>query len=552
MSVMSSSTAIGGGNLHNDNYRKWLEDLGAYFKQIDGPIFQTVILPDTLWETYLEGFADPVVRQFHNCSCCKQFIRRYGGLALISDKGGEIRPALWTPYVLTMTNDYYPELVPSLTKLASMIRNSSIFGVFLSEEGLYGTPQTNQWAHMHVRPTPDRVYRNKVKTAFQAMAEKTEEYRTVSLFLSEYTRQQLEQAAHICDSDVLYRSEKVQGQALWLVNLKDAVEGTKNTQAKKNIIWKAVAEAPAGFCHPRASMINTLLEDLQQLSVEEAAAAFKRKMNPIVYQRPQAAPTAGNIKRGEELVEKLGIRKSLERRFLTYDEITAMWRPESRSVQRRVAVQTDTPTPVFGDLIPKGSAPARHLKGLGTKMTWVKFRDTVLHKADRIQFVVPTGRHSFGVLVTAVDAEAPPIIQWDFENNRNPVSWYVWHGGSAANEFSLRVDSLVDVTAVVTKPCYWTIREGMEHQGEGVLFVLEGAKDTKNSGNGLFPEILKNELREVRSTIEAYSRKQKVQPSPDGTMVAGMWLFKDHGDLKVELVVTAKGIQSTIKIDRWD
>ncbi len=28
----------------------------------------------------------------------------------------------------------------------------------------------------------------------------------------------------------------------------------------------------------------------------------------------------------------------------------------------------------------------------------------------------------------------------------------------------------------------------------------------KNAGNGLFPEMLKSELREVRSTIEAYSK----------------------------------------------
>lgn len=35
-------------------------------------------------------------------------------------------------------------------------------------------------------------------------------------------------------------------------------------------------------------------------------------MNPLQYQRPQAAPSAGNVAQAERIVEKLGIANSLE------------------------------------------------------------------------------------------------------------------------------------------------------------------------------------------------------------------------------------------------
>lgn len=549
----TGSNVVQAGNLDADNYLRWVEELNnTFLLSADGPIFETNVDGDRIWELYLEGFTDPVQRQYHNCSACRTFFKRYGGLAVVGESG-LLRPLLWTQSILDKTYELVPELYPSISAIATAVGKAQITNVFLSSEGVYGQPQTGIWRHIHIKPK--KVFRaTKLKDAHQASAEKTEEYRTVSLFLSEHTLKQLNHAVQICSSDALYRGEKVLGQATWLRDLKNAVMESKNGSIIKNTIWKAVATAPAGYCHPRSSMISTLLEDLKVYTPEAAARNFAKKMNPLEYQRPQAAPAAGNIARAEKVVAELGIQKSLERRFATEEDILAwVWRPESRSVLRRQAAQGDQPAPVFGHLVAKDMKPSQVRRGLRETMTWAKFQDKVLPDATRIQILLPHDYRLFVTFVTAQHPDAPPILQWDNDVNRNPVSWYVWHGGSRPSDYSLRGGSLVDVTGITLKPPFWTSQE-MDHQGEGLVFVLEGAEDKRNSGNGLFPEILKNELREVKSTIEAHSRSQKVLPTPEGAKpVAGLGLFKGSTDGPIHLEVTTKsGIVNTVIIDRWD
>ena len=548
---MINSTTTKVGNLHESNYADWLVMLGMAFDQVQGPVFDTTVSPDRLWDLYINNI-DPALRQYHNCNCCKNFIRRYGGLVVVSDNG-TLRPALWTPHVLEQTNLMYPELNASLAALAAELRNSEVFGVFLSSEKVYGNPVTGIWRHMNVVPNTTQVYTGRLKTAFQRSAEKTEEYRTVSLALSEWRQEDLDYVVELSKSDTLYRGEKISGPIEWIANLKRSTSNTKNAKARKNLIWQAVASAPSGFCHPRSSVMATLLDDLKVMPVEQAVAAFKKKMHPLQYQRPTQPPRVGNVVSAEKMIAVLGSKDSLERRFARLDEAVTFWWPESRSVLKRQAVMAGQDLPVFGSVIPRGKEPERAKRGIRETMTWVKFQDRILADATRIRMLMPSRRDSFTALVTAQHPDAPPILQWDMENNRNPVSWYVWHGGSLPSQFGLVSGRYVDVLGISLKPCYWTLRkETMEHQGEGVIFLLEGANDQQNKGSGLFPEILKSEYRDIRATIEAYSRQQQIL-EVEGPKAQGLMMFKNRDRTnKIELLITRKGIETEIVIDRWD
>ena len=113
-------------------------------------------------------------------------------------------------------------------------------------------------------------------------------------------RYSLAQALKLLKSEALYRSEKVLGQAQWLYDLHRALPSRRN---RDHVLWRAVAAAPAGFCHPRSSMIGTLLEDLAAgMPFDDVSRRFAEKMHPLLYQRPQAAPSAGNIAQAEKIV----------------------------------------------------------------------------------------------------------------------------------------------------------------------------------------------------------------------------------------------------------
>lgn len=181
-------------------------------------------------------------------------------------------------------------------------------------------------------------------------------------------------------------------------------------------------------------------------------------------------------------------------------------------------------------------------------MTWDKFQRTVLPAAERIEFLAPY-RGNYAVLVTAVNPDAPPILQWDSPETRNPVSWYVWSGGSTASQYGLPGGQYVNVEAVTLKPSMWN--GGFEHQGVGVMFLLAGAKETRNAGAAIFPEILKSEFHAIRSVLEAYSRGAKIDDIGE-THAVGVILGKGDGTWDARLRVWSGGKPLEYRLDRWD
>ena len=529
------STSDASGNQHDDDYDAFLLRLDARFmancERGAKPLFTTDV--ENLWELYLDSFVDPAERQHHNCHACRRFVERFGPLVTIG-ADGVTTPVMWHE------DDAQVNTRPAMVAMVRAVRRAKVTGVFLSSDAVWGTPDTGVWRHMAVLPHPRMMFGRATQTAGQAMAEKREDFKTVMNALNEFTLTHLETALTLLKSEALYRSEKVLGQAEWLHGLHVA-RATARGDGRANVVWLAIATAPAGFCHPRSSMIGTLLEDIAaDKSFAEVSRAFAAKMHPLQYQRPQAAPTAGAIAAAEKVMQQLGAAGSLARRFARVDELQALWRPVPKK---------DAPTTggVFGHLQPKGqSAPVMDIPA--QTMTWDKFQRTVLPTAERIEFLAPLSG-SYTALVTAVNADAPPILQWDSAQTRNPVSWYMWMRGSTASSFGLRSGLFYEVSAVTLKPSMWN--GGCEHQGDGVIFVIADARESKQAGAALFPEILKAEFHGIRSVIEAYSRSASIE-GMDQPHAAGMLLSKDDKSWSARVRVWNGGRSMDYKLDRWD
>ena len=94
---------------------------------------------------------------------------------------------------------------------------------------------------------------------------------------------------------------------------------------------------------------------------------------------------------------------------------------------------------------------------------------------------------------------------------------------------------------------------GFEHEGKSVFFILKNCKDHRYGGAGiaLFPEVLKGELREIRSTIEAYSRNETLggfeEASACGIRLQGNAKWWDY-----KFRVTTDVGTAIYTLDRWD
>lgn len=522
---------------HDADYAIFLSAVRASFDQAtagDVGLF-TTSAGDALWPLYLDNLGTE--RQIHDCHCCREFIKRFGGLVTIDERGG------WTSAVWPTVEAIPVFYRDAVLALRAAVKNSRVTGVFLSSQTYLGQPKTGQWTHFAVASR--RVFRNALMTPGQAMAAKREDFKTVASALVDFKPQMLSEAMRLLEAASLARSERFIAPVQWLQELQEKRGAAKDSRVRNNLLWRAIASAPDGFCHPRASVVGSLLEDIAAgMAFAEVKIRFDAKMHPLRYQRPQAAPAAGAIADAEKIVEKLGIAPSLERRFARLDECEVAWKPTP------VKEATRNSGGVFTHLNPKGTIEVSSLTIPEQTMTWEKFTRVVLPEAESVEMYVPGGNANFMALLTAQHADAPPILKWDRPERRNPVSAYVYHCGSQASSWKLTAGAWCIVTGIVSYPNMWG-ENPAPFLGDGVLFVLSGAADTRTGqGNALFPETLRGDLHGVRAVIEAYSKGAQIG-GVDEASACGLAMSKGQS-ADYLLRVKSRGQRSDYKIDRWD
>lgn len=543
-----TSTVTTGEDTDDDQYGAFLASLQTrYDAAMAGGARLFTTTATGLFDAFLAVLPEDR-RQHYKCHACKRFVERFGGLVTIS-LDGAVEPIMWNCGTVPLI------FRSSVNAMSRAVVKARVTGVFLCEEKTWGMPNNKSakppyvWRHMAVVPPASIVHKpSPIQSTEQAAAEKLQEYEMLCRGLDEFPIEIVRQAHALLTTGNLYRSEKCIGVAKWLLELHEARAETENTVARDNMVWLAVASAPAGFCHIRSGMIGTLLEDIAAgLEFADIKAKFDAKMNPLLYQRPQAAPSAGNIAQAEKIVASLKAAGALDRRFATLDDIQALWKPKA------AAPKPEKAGGVFCHLKPKATPAAVPIDQPPVTMTWEKFQRVVLPGAEVIEFYVPTQNAPYAALVTAANPDAPPILQWDREEKRNPVSWYLYHGGSQPEAWNLRSGVYHPVTAIALQPSMWD-RE-LAHQGAAVFVLLDGARDTRrdggySAGGGFFPECLRSEYHGVRSTMEAYARSAIVAGSEQAS-ACGIKLEKGS-PWNYLFRVASKGVQTTYKLDRWD
>ncbi len=492
-----------------------------------------------LFETFLDKI-DPSLRQRYTCSICRKFVERYGGIVVVSSDGRTI-PAMWNI-------EGAPELfVSAIRYVEKIVSQSPIQNIFLSEDEVWGIPNTGEWNHFAVTPPGDILFRpSLIKTAEQVIAEKKQDYQILVTALVEFPLTLAQKAYSLLTTGALYRSEKCIEIAKWFVNLHEHRLATRNPIFRDNLTWLAVAQSPTGFCHIRSTMIGTLLEDIKNgLDFTQIKSRFDAKMHPLQYQRPTAPPSDGNIDRAEKIIEKLKTAGSLERRFAKLADVQTFWVPI-------VPKSTQENKGVFSHLRNSANTPKSEFEVPPITITWSKFSRTVLPTATSIEYLVPASNQSYMGLVTAKNSDAPPIIQWDFEDNRNPVTWYFYTNGSSPSRWNLKPNLYHPVTAIVLQPSMWNPEKSFSHQGEKVFFILKEAKDKDYSqGCGFFCEFLPSEYHEIRSTLEAYARSAIVE-GKDEAEACGIGLENGKTWNQLFRVTSKDNLPVVYKLDRWD
>lgn len=499
---------------HADDYAALVRSINDRFNALAGPVFRTDA--GGLAEIFLAAFTDPAVRRQHSCTCCRRFIEQFGALATVGDDGMLVS-AIWDPATAPAP---YRAVAAALRQRVSQ---ATISRLFVPDASTYRKPASGPWPHLALVPawapataSPDEAVRM-ARARRQALD-------MVLRALRQYSAPVCAAALHLLEADPQGNSEAVLGQARFLVDLHGARASASRGRQQDNLAYRLVAAAPLRFCHPRACPVTSLLDDLAGgMTVAQAAVRWNEKMN---VNRHEVAPTAAAIRQARSEAAELGVADALPRRFAAMADIDeAVWRPHPRYTRAERS----------------SSVPARS----PLAMTLDVFLRTVLPGAERIEMAALTGRQPFVALTSAVNAAAPPILQWDTPARRNPVDWYGYRRGALASEFNLSGD-FYEVTALILPPWAWAGRSDRQH-GERLAFLLKDARDARECKGHCALFRVKGALRYV---IGAYSRGDLLAGAGKDN-VAGLAMTR--GDpCKVGLRVTCKGQVADYLIDRWD
>ncbi len=543
MQVDCGSTPVVG----DDGYAELLTVIERRCRDHDATTPWFLVSGEGLYDLFLSKLPAGA-RPTYECRTCRAFVTSYGGLVRLGTDGVSY-PILWP------TDDATPPMFQvAMRALREECIRRPVESAFVPGEPLVGRPSTpdtkrgREWHHFSFKVAPARLWQKPLQTASQRAAEIREDVVMLRRAVQEYTPQVADAALGLLQGDSLYRGEKVAGAAQWFAELARRVAPVGGNHPVRNkMLWLAAATAPPGFAHIRGGMLGTLMDDVKAgLPPEAIRAKFREKMDPLQYQRPTAEVSAGQVAAAEKVVQTLQSAGALSRRYAQWADIPEwLWTPPPP--------KTSVPElgGVFGHLVkgPKASARVTITADTSMAMTFAKFRRDVLPNAETIEVSLP-GAEVLISLVTAADPEAPPILQWDSTERRNPVSWYYPQLPDSVSEWGLKA-GWAPVSGVTLYPTQWFGRD-FPQDGAGAIFMLKGARHRIARCAGFFPEFLRSEYHASRKVLERYATTKAIAIPPTGETLVGATVARGNSSRTARVRVTSRGVTTFYTLDRWE
>jgi hypothetical protein len=289
-------------------------------------VYVTGVDGDALYRDYLAAFPDgtnPIFKKAteHECSCCKQFIRRAGSVVAISDQG--IISTVWDDAAKKAPHPY--NVVAAALRDAVLAAEVSDLYRVSSKENSFGAATTRSLDEGGKACTWNHLYTDAIPKTLQAASpdQVRGDYRTtVQVFtrgLVELAPSALDTVLALIEANNLYRGTEHKAAVVQFMTAQKAYQA-KEGRAQSIFAWTNAVGPASRF---RNTVIGTLVQDLSEgVDVERAVASFEAKVAPTNYKRTSAVITPAMVKKAMETIETLGLEPALERRFATIKDIS--------------------------------------------------------------------------------------------------------------------------------------------------------------------------------------------------------------------------------------
>lgn len=464
-----------------------------------------------LFASYLAAFPEgtnPIFRTntWHDCSCCKQFVRNMGGLVTLD--GGK-KQSIWACEGLPAP---YAEVAHAMDQLVQQL---PIKTVFRSKEGGYGAATTHSigehgtqtWHHFHGRVAPRHFTQAPAKARGTAEAQA----HVLRRGLLELRPEAIDLVLDLIESNGLYRGAEHKRSVQEFQALQRAFASAPQPDL---YVWANANSPVARF---RNTVIGTLVQDLSEgVSPDRAVRSFEAKVAPLNYKRPTAVITPKMVDAALKQLDDLGLTSALDRCFARLSDISVndvLWL--DNSVQAAMKDSTDLRTKLLGSITP----PAPKTDA-ATPTTMAAFLTDVVPALTTLDLWVSNKKLSNFVSLTApVHPNAGRLFKWD-----NNFAWS--YDGDGADAIEQKVKAAGgNVNAPLRVSLAWSNYDDLDLHadapGHGHIFF--GNKQNildvdMNAGRGTTREPVEN-LSWVTPrngtytiTVNQYHRRETIDP----------------------------------------
>jgi hypothetical protein len=412
-------------NLAMQQHISYLQASYAYMYLVD-------IDGDTLWDWYIASFpagTNPVFRERteHDCSCCRSFIRQWGGLVVI-DSHNQLR-SIW---------DFQsPEAgyQPVLDVLKTVVIQRPIRDALVVKEARLGTEHSRElldsgevltWSHLHMNVPKSMRYTGNSSIA-EVQGQLRTQMQTLHRALTELTPAAIAETLDLISQGSLYRGEQWAEQLRQFQALQRKFSVFSGQEAL-NFCWVA-SKTHAALTGLRNSSLGTLLVNLSDdMDLDTAVRKYEQVTAPANYQRPKALITQATLEKARATIAELGIESSLPHRFAHLEDITVnnvLF--ADRDASRRMQGGS-----ILDQLTQEVTNRPRKFDKV-EEVEWARFVQDILPTATGLE-VLLEGRHAGNrvSLLAPVNPTAPRVFKWD-----NGFSWA--YAGNVADSMKERV-----------------------------------------------------------------------------------------------------------------
>lgn len=378
-------------------------------------LFEVAVDKDELWNLYLDSFPAGTneiyrERRWHDCSCCRQFIKSIGNAVVIKDNKIE---TIWD----FKTNDTTYQ--PVLNALSDFIKSHAVSDIYVSKFKKIGTQKNyeemenghiHEWTHFYVE-LPDRFVDKTSRSEGDIKGGYRDTRNVFKRSLDEISMDALDTILELITSNTLYKGEEWKNALTEFRRYKREYDKLSSDSEKNLYVWEKSVKVGIAIGRIRNHSIGTLLVNVSEgMNLDTAVKKYEQIVAPTNYKRSKPIYSKKMLEDAQKKIVELGYMDSLARRYAKLDDITVN---DILFSNKDSAKRIEGAVDIFGEL-------AKNTKGRKTK----KFSKVEEVTVDTfINDILPTARE---VELYLENKHSSNLVSLIAPENKDSKSMFKW------------------------------------------------------------------------------------------------------------------------------